>query len=142
MLRVTPLEAGMLHRLAVQETQKLELRSLNFTEKDFEELCNGLGGAAQCSETGQILAVAGLYPIDPNRYTAWAIFSQNVGVGMVPVVRAMREALTVPQRVEAYCQYDFSEAHRLLKLLGFVCEAPLLKNFYGKEKHATLYARA
>jgi len=91
---------------------------------------------------GEILAITGLIPKWENRAEAWTVLSKDSGKHFVKIVRIIKELLNVHdyRRIQATTEVDFKQAHRWLKLLGFVPEG-YMKAYSVKGEDHILYAR-
>jgi hypothetical protein len=75
---------------------------------------------------GRPIACAGLANRWYESWIAWAYLSRDTGKHMLPLTRAIRQALPdLPQgRIEASTPMDYPEGRRWLEMLGFKCETP------------------
>ena len=90
----------------------------------------------------KVVLCAGIIPQWDGRYVAWALFTKDVGLKMVSIMRAVRRFLNVKdvRRVEAYIDCTHLEGIRLAELLGFKFEGTLVK-FTPDGRNNYMYAR-
>lgn len=95
------------------------------------------GYAETLIDDSRVVACAGVIPMWPGRYTAWAHFAYDAGPYMRTVTRAVKAELDrTVGRVELTVIQDFDLGHRWAKMLGFEVETPLLKQYGpGGEDH-------
>lgn len=83
------------------------------------------------SRTGEVdgvpVASAGILPMWPGRYQAWAYLAADAGKYMTKIHREVYGFLesTDAKRVEAVVDSDFRAGHRWIKLLGFEWEGTM-----------------
>lgn len=93
--------------------------------------------------SGAVQACLGLIEHWAGRAEAWAM----LGAASRPVMPAMHKAVlqfldkSPFQRIDAAVPADFDAAHRWVRMLGFECEAPLMRGYLPGGKDAALYAR-
>lgn len=71
---------------------------------------------------GSVVFCAGRAEIWHNRYMVWAVLSENAGVHMVSITRAVKGLLNAARgdgRHEMIVRPDFAEANRWATMLGF-----------------------
>lgn len=92
---------------------------------------------------GVIKACCGVVSYWQGRGEAWAMIDQTAGVHMIGLVRALKRIFATIDctRVEATVIANFEAGHRLVKLLGFDLEAPLMRKYGNKGWDYSLYAR-
>lgn len=93
--------------------------------RQLEESCR----AFTLIREGRPVACFGSVELYPHRAVLWALLDKDIGKHMVTAVRvAKRFVQTLPhKRIEFEVDYDFAEAHRWAKLLGFTCEVERLR---------------
>lgn len=92
-------------------------------------------------EGDTVLFCGGLQLIYGNRYIAWSVFSEHSGRNMLGIIRGIKKVINqYTGRIECTCDVNFSAAHRLVKLLGFTCEAPLMKQYELDGRDSSLYS--
>lgn len=91
----------------------------------------------------EVLACVGLIEMGPDRAQVWSALSTNIKNRFLKVHNTVKELLAATQhaRLEAYVDCDFDNAHKWMRLLGFVCEAPCMKHFRGRDRDCAMYAR-
>jgi hypothetical protein len=91
----------------------------------------------------RVLGCAGLIPLWPGRAQAWAYLDRGCGGSFVAIHREVSRFFDVCEykRLEIIVRSDFPEAHRWARLLGFECEAPLMRAYLPCGSDAALYAR-
>lgn len=89
------------------------------------------------------LAAFGLVEIAPGKYIAWAHISRDIGRYMAAAIRKLRFVLDNLDytRVEIRVARGFENGHRLAEILGFECEAPIMRKSGTFNQDETLYAR-
>lgn len=79
------------------------------------------------------------------RCEAWAIIDKYAGSNMISVVRTMNRLADLVMvdfhRIEATVMSTFEQGHRLVKLLKFELEAPLMRKYGVTGLDYSLYAR-
>lgn len=100
-------------------------------------------------DTGRALICAGVVlvypelPLEDNVGEAWAVIDADVKPQFRAIFNAMQRFLDdVPIcRVQAVVRRSFLQAHRLVRMLGFVEEAPLMRAYHPGGIDCSLYAR-
>ena len=143
MLRVRAFKAEDLVNMDYQGKQEMELGSLIGGGEALYRQLEGVHSGTYVSDAGRPIVCAGLVPVARGRYEAWAVFEEDIGLFMPGIVREMKKWLASYRgcRVQASVQADFAEAHRLMRILGFDLEAPLMVDYFGRGLHAALYAK-
>lgn len=93
---------------------------------------------------GRVVGCAGIIPIWPGRFQAWAYIAEDIGpAGMVALTRAVRRFLALQHgRIEAHVVTGFKQGERWAKLLGFKRETPKpMRSFMPDGSSANLFAR-
>ena len=95
------------------------------------------------SKTKEVLGCGGVVPYWAGRAEAWVVFGQNAKHKMVQLRRCVIRFFDMCEhsRIESVIDLNSPVAHRWIKSLGFTVEAPLMKNYWGLNKDAVLYAR-
>lgn len=140
-------KSGLLVQLDVNRFNPNDLQQLKIqsNQTHFYDYLNmdysGLTGYT-ISKDGVILCCAGLQRIYPHRYAAWSVWSELANKYMLTIVRLIKQNLStmVNCRIECNCDYEFSNAHQLVKMLGFKCEAPLLRRYEIDGRDSSLYS--
>jgi hypothetical protein len=126
--------------IAPQDGGKMD--SLAYTDPRYREFYEGHPGLSAWAGT-RCIAAFGLIEMCPGRYTAWAYVSRDASKHMLQLVKKLRNLLNVYNyhRVEMCVDVNFKAGHKLAQLLGFECEAPVMRksSFYATDE--TLYAR-
>lgn len=78
-----------------------------------------------------VVACAGVVPMHRHRGHCWALLSNNLGVKLLLVHRAIYRYLKICpyRRIETSVECDHVEGHRWAKALGFVLEAERLEAY-------------
>lgn len=118
-----------------QTLSGLNVESYRFAEKQEHSYTIAINGIVQ--------ACFGAIVLWKNRAEAWAIIDKNCGKHFVSIVRVMKRTIDLYgyNRTEAVVQSDFEQGHRLVKLLGFDLEAPLMRKYGVTGLDYSLYAR-
>jgi hypothetical protein len=92
---------------------------------------------------GVTLLCAGVVSHWDGRGEAWAFLNQSCKFDFLAIHRAVSRFLDVCplNRIDATVDATFDEGHRWVKMLGFDCEAPLMKSYLPGGRDASLYAR-
>lgn len=89
------------------------------------------------------MGAAGVVEVDSRTAYAWSLLSADSGPYMLAITRKTIQVLDGFRhlRVEMRVNNGFTEAHKWAKMLGFQCEAPLMRKsgFFGEDQ--SLYAR-
>lgn len=91
----------------------------------------------------RIVFIGGISQIHQRRYIAWSLLSYDCGKYLTAIIRKIKQYINnnyVGFRVECTCDYNFSQAHRMAKLIGFKCEAELMKSYEIDGRDSKLYA--
>lgn len=142
MITFEKLHPAHVRYIEVQSVQTAEVRHV-VTAEAAEALAQSHGVSAWRS--GRCLAAAGFIPQWPGRATCWALMSKHVALGIVPIVRRMRQEVAMYNehchRLEMQVRTDFDQGHRLALMLGFDVEVSNAAKFFPDGASATLYAR-
>lgn len=141
MVVFVPFKADHLRQINVQPAQRLQAKML--LSNDTEVLENNDSWTA--IDDGTVIACSGIMvaPGWPTRGYLWSILSTDCKPRMVRIVRFMKSVIDShpADRVEMTVEYDFTEGHRLAHILGFVCEAPLMRKWGINGEDMTQYAK-
>lgn len=90
----------------------------------------------------RVVCCGGVLELNEGRYLAVILFSKHAGKYMREIVRTFSRFYEEFQynRIEAISACDLVPAHKFLRLLGFECEAPRMRNFHAGRDYA-LFAR-
>lgn len=145
MIAIVPLELRHLAGLELQTAQRPDLTAL--AASGGAELAAQLGPAFTALERveGQpdrVIACAGLAETHPRYATAWALFGEGKGAGMVAITRSILRVLEVGgyARVDMLVRNSFDRAHDFARLLRFEPEG-LLRRYGADGSDFMLYAR-
>ena len=138
-MQLIAFEAAHLSQLTLQPAQQ---RMQRYCSEAY-----ALALEAQCSfslrsDTGQILACAGVVEEEPHRAYGWVLLSAVAPQVLVFIHKKIRRYLQrCPYlRVETVVDEGFAQGKRWMVLLGFEAEGRL-QHFYGEGQHVQLYAR-
>lgn len=91
---------------------------------------------------GEPIACGGTVEIWPGRHSGWAYLNKSAAAHMLFVTRAAEQVLQqVKGRIEMTVRCDFKAGHRWAKILGFVLETPVLKQFGPEGEDHSGYTR-
>lgn len=92
---------------------------------------------------GKALSCFGIVDLQGGRGEMWSVMHESCGSAFVGVCRAGKALLDAApfQRVEAVVDCDFEESHRLVKLLGFELETPVMRSYRENGKDCSMYVR-
>lgn len=113
----------------------LNIENYRFAEKQehsYTILANGIA-----------VACFGAIVLWKNRAEAWAIIDKFSGKYFISIVKIMKRTIDLYgyKRLEAAVQLDFEQGHRLVKILGFDLEAPLMRKYGITGLDYSLYSR-
>ena len=138
-MNVTSFNAGDIALLALQDEQEYLKAYMT------PALAQSLEGEWSFTATheGRIIGCGGLITLWENRALAWSYLSSRIEHQFIPLHRFTDHILTQSgvTRIEAYVACNFKNAHRWVKLLGFECEAPLMRKHSPDGRDHALYAR-
>jgi hypothetical protein len=129
---IVPFAPEHLKRIKPQEAQAHEL----------EEVVRHSVVALSEVDGDRVFASGGVVLIDQFRALVWGSIGADAGSHMVAITRAAKHMLdSIPvNRLEMTVLVSFEAGHRWAKMLGFECEAPILKKFaHGRDY--SLYAK-
>lgn len=140
MIEIIPFEA--IHAKQIEEQPKTRHLAGPFRNANMETL-EKLPTSFTLKYKGEILFCGGIVPKWEGCGGLWSILAGNQQTKFQIVHKRVKKFFDEVKirRLEATVALDFPEAHRWVKLLGFECEAPILKGFYRDGKDAALYAR-
>ena len=135
MIDIQPFRTGHMTDFAVQNVQRIEISPEGVKALEHQHAFTAFAGSRP-------VLIAGLAEQWAGRALAWALVSRLAGAHMTALVRVMRRALdTAPyDRVEATVLRSFAPGIRLVDMLGFQLEAPVLRKYRGDRDYA-LFAR-
>lgn len=89
------------------------------------------------------IGAAGVIDLWQNRAMCWALVAKGAGPYMLPITRYVRRVLDLhpAKRIEATTLHDFTQGHRWLRTLGFVCETPCKAHYYPDGRAVAEYVR-
>lgn len=133
---IVPFEKKHLLGMLMQDNQK----ECIITDEIIETLL--LGDAYSAIYDDEVLACAGVLEISPGRALAWAYLSQNAGIKMIDIIKAIKRFLSIQtfRRIEMDVDCAFAQAHRMAKMLGFTLEAERRRNYTPDGRDCALYA--
>jgi hypothetical protein len=90
----------------------------------------------------RVLAMAGVWVMEPHRGLAWSVLADDLGFDMYYVNKAVSDFLnnTDIRRIEMAVDLGFREAQRWAEMLGFKLEG-VMEKYFPNEADAFLYAR-
>lgn len=90
----------------------------------------------------RVVFIGGVYRMWEGRGEAWAIFDENCKTVFLSIHREVKKYLNLipTRRIEATVDCDFVAGNRLMKTLGFKCEAPRMKYFRQDGRDVALYS--
>lgn len=93
--------------------------------------------AYSCLIDGTVIACAGVYPFGVNRWTGWALMTQETAKYMLNITRAIKKffAETDIKRIETHVRIDFKAGYRWAEMLGFKNETPDGMKAWGDDGH-------
>lgn len=96
-----------------------------------------------CVDGGDVFMCYGWVPVYATRAMLWAYISKDAGPKFASLHRIALDLINRLQfrRLEMEVDHGFEQGHRWAKMLGFTCEAPLLKGFRLDGGDSSLYAR-
>lgn len=133
-----PFKAEHVYEIEPQDAQA------NVPPMSLEQL-HALEGAYAVTllEGGKPLICCGAAEVWNGRALVWSLLDSRVDAKLFPKIftlaRAFIESLPF-NRLEATVECNFENGHRLVRALGFDCQAPVMEDFYAGRSHA-LYAR-
>ena len=140
MTEVVKFKADHAFQINMQDHDLVELSS--FKREHFEAMASRRHSYT-ILVNGVVRACIGLVEYWNNRGELWAIIDRSVKHEFVSIVRAMKRLLDESDvaRMEAIVNVGFVQGHRLVKLLGFELEAPLMRKYGVTGLDCSLYAR-
>ena len=118
-------------RIDVQESQVGLVDLMSWGE--IEATCRAFTKSVFDND-GNVMAIAGLQEIYPERCCAWALLSKDAGKLMLPMTRLAKGVIKNCgyARVEATVHVDFEPGQRWVNMLGMEKEATLRRWFPGR----------
>lgn len=141
MVKVLKLKAEHLLELAAQEGNG-GMRSF-MTPAYAAELEKAEHAYSAVSESGRVVACAGIAKYWPGRAEGWAFFDRRCKRDFLSIHRAVRKFLDgyPVRRIEAAVESGFEAGHRWALALGFELEAPRMRAYTPEGRDCALYAR-
>lgn len=123
MIEIVPFNPVHLKHIDLQSDQKANCEL--FDCPDYIELLL-MGEAYTAFYNGEIIVIAGVFPLTDYMGRAWALVSENAGRALIPASRKISDFLkeTLYARVDTPVRRGFINGHRWAKLLGFTNETP------------------
>lgn len=92
---------------------------------------------------GRVLLCGGIIQYWEGRGEAWSFIAADCKKDFYRIHKIVKRffELSDLKRIEATVDYNFTQGHRWIKSLGFVCEAPLLKSYLPNGGDSSLYVR-
>jgi hypothetical protein len=121
-IRIEPFEAGHFRRLVLQPHQSAYRLILL---KDEWQALSVAGEAWTAIDDEDVpMACAGVIDRGGGRGEAWAVLAGDIGLGMVPVTRAIQRGFRAMsyRRIEAMVACNFQPGRRWVQMLGFEFE--------------------
>lgn len=91
----------------------------------------------------RVVMCTGLVKIFAHRFVGWSLIAHHAGKHLRKIIKLIRRYFRMKYkgcRIECTCDVRFDNAHQLVKLLGFTCEAPLLRMHEIDKRNVSLYA--
>jgi len=138
-MRVVPFDPSHLEILELQESQQLFRK---FFDKNYGPALQASGPCFTAIDDGQVLICAGAARQWDNRAIAWSLISAHAGRQFVRIHKAVTRFLETTDfnRIEAFVDADFEQAHRWIEMLGFQREG-YMRQFTPDGRDSFLYAR-
>ena len=138
--RILPFKADHIKQIRQQPHDLVELA--NFTDEQYA-MIEKMPDQYSIEIDGRVRACCGLTRYWENRGEVWVIFDVDSGMYFIRMVRAMKKFLDEVdcRRIEACVISNFIPGHRLVKLLGFALEAPLMRKYGVTGFDYSLYAK-
>jgi hypothetical protein len=91
---------------------------------------------------GKVIMIGGAVPVGQGRFLCTILLAKEAGNHMREIVKYWRDFIDQLDynRLEAVSLCDLPKAHKLVRMLGFECEAPRMRNFHAGQDYA-LFAR-
>lgn len=127
MIAIHAYEPWHIAALAVQEAQAGEMALATLAPAVNAELGPAFSAMEEGDGAPRVLCCAGLVVNNPAWATAWAMFAEAKGPGMVSVTRAIRRVIDAAgyRRIDMSVRSGFERARDYARLLGFAQEATL-----------------
>ena len=140
MIEIVEFEAKHCQDLLLQDAQSLAQPLLESAEYA-ESLAQG-GPHFSALHDGAVVGCAGVWMIEPHRGIAWALIATGIGINMLHMHKAVKRFLDECQvpRIETSVNYDFTQGHRWMEMLGFEAEG-VMRKYYPDGSDAIMYAR-
>ena len=140
MIEIVEFEAKHCQDLLLQDAQSLAQPLL--VEPDYVNALVDGGPHFSAMVNGMLVGCAGVWMIEPHRGIAWALIARDIGIDIVHMHKAVKRFLDesgVP-RIETSVNYDFTQGHKWMGMLGFKAEG-VMRKYYPDGSDAILYAR-
>lgn len=140
MIKILPFKAEHISQIKQQNHDLIELQDFGLAHyRKFE----GLKWQWSIEIDGEIKACCGCVEYWKDRGEVWAMIDRRSGPKFLPMVRALKDLFNQIdcQRIEVTVISNFIQAHRLVKILGFTLEAPLMKKYGITGWDYSLYSR-
>lgn len=136
-MQTIPFKIEHIHQIELQPYQAQWQQEINAAQ--FKEV---MDNSYTIIANDEIILIGGVYKIWENRIAAWSLISKNAGKHFVGLIRTIQKQLSHYKgyRVECYVEPVFAQGHRFAKLIGFECEAPLMRKFHQNGTDASMYA--
>ena len=92
---------------------------------------------------GYPIACAGVAEVEKGRWLAWSYLSDRVNArNFLKVHNEVRRFLHAfsARRIEMVVDFEFAQGHQWAEMLGFHCEAALMRKYNANGSDASLYA--
>lgn len=136
-----PCQEGHLRAIQVQEFQRIDQVGLLTPEYVDIALAHF---SLSAWNNSVCLGAAGLIPLYPGRFIAWALLSRHAGPFMLPLTRKIRRVIALHDapRIECTVAADFAAGHKWAKAIGLELETPKPLRKHGPNgEDEMLYAR-
>lgn len=142
-MNIKPLEKEHMAELAlhIQDAQQYMVAYIH-QPWYYDALTNSGEAFAVLRDDGSVALCAGVIKQWHGRYVAWALFSENIGMSMLGLVRGIRRFLDLQdfRRVEAYVDIHHLAGIRLVEMLGFKFDGTM-KRFTPEDRDNYMYSR-
>lgn len=140
MTKIIRFQKEHVEKIKQQDRDLIEGRGL--TEVHYEGLA-AFPDSFSIEIDGRIVACCGLVEYWKGRGEVWAVIDRESGRYFVALFKAMKYifANLKCKRIEVVVRLDYPQAHRLVQMLGFKIEAPIMENYSPAGYDCALYAR-
>jgi len=138
-MKFRALEPGDVKTIMVQEKQG---HALLYLDDDYEKDLLQSAYTVVGEHDGEIMVIFGVTEMWQGRAQAWALLSRQAGKHLKAITVRARSLLDAApfRRIEAQCDFNFPQADRWLKMLGFQFEG-VAEKFNPDGSSAKLWAR-